>query len=244
MTITQQLFLALLLFTHSTIQCPDEKYCMSCPVPAEGKEQVCTRCENSFYNVAKKGCDTKLQETVSNCKFYDYAGDKVVCTACEYGYALDKAKNACSKCKVDGCAICNDKDICFGCFDKRKLNKDVNTCDSKIKCDLPNCDICMSDMGTISCAQCESGFALNDLNEKKCVQAPSNCYMIDAKDHARCSVCNYGHYITKEGECKSNSSGWWWLWIILLLVALGLIGLFVYVRMRNSQRGTDGYTVV
>jgi hypothetical protein len=240
----QQLLLALLLFTQSTLQCPDEKYCLSCPAPAPGKEQVCTRCESSFYNVAKKSCDSKLEETVGNCKLYDFSGDKVVCTACDYGYSLDRAKNACTKCKVEGCALCSEKDICIGCFDKRNLNRDTNTCDSKITCDLPNCDICMVDGATYSCAQCENNFALNDLLVKKCVQAPANCYMIDSADHARCLVCDYGYYITKDGGCSSNSGGLWWVWILLLLLVLALVGLFVYFRMRNLQRGSDGYTVV
>ena len=249
MTIRPQLLIALLVLTQWTIQCPDEKYCLSCPAPEQGKDQVCTMCENSFFNVAKKECDTYLKETVSNCKTYETRGDKVVCTGCDYGYAVDSEENVCNKCKVEGCALCNIKDVCFGCFDKRMLNIDPRSwgtsCDPKVKCDVPNCDICTSDKDSVSCAQCENNFSVNNLTEKKCVQAPSNCYMIDSRDHARCAICNFGSYITKDGQCKSSSSSsWWWLWVILLLVAIALIGMFVYYRMRDSGRGTDGYTVV
>ena len=224
--------------------CPDEKNCVSCPVPADGSPQICALCENSFYNVASKGCDTNISDSVDHCKYYSHLGDKVVCGTCDYGYFLDATTNKCVACSVDGCAICNTQNMCFGCFDKRRLNRDANSCDKDAKCDQLNCDICMSDNANVRCASCENGFAVTTPEEGKCVQATNNCYQIDTKDHARCVICSFGYYITKDGTCTSDGArGWWWLWLLLIPVAI-LIGFLVYRGVKGRQDSRDVYNTV
>ncbi len=229
-----------LLLLQSTSACPDEKNCLSCPVPATG-DAICTRCENSFLNPATKSCDTEVKESVSNCKLYVQGVDKALCIACDVGYFLNAAKTACTKCGVEGCAICNDINVCSGCFDKRLLNKTTNTCDAKLKCDQLNCSICLDEKGITDCAFCDNNFALSDLVSKKCLQTTPNCFMVEPRDTSKCSICNYGYYISRDGTCKSSSSSYWWLWLILALVAL-LVGFLVFTKIQARNR--DMYAAV
>lgn len=222
------------LLARCTLQCPDEKYCLECPAPKDGSEQICSRCENSFYNSAQKKCDTNIKDSIDHCKFYSHIGEKILCAVCDYGYFLDTSKNQCVGCKVEGCAQCNDSDVCFACFNKRMLNFNNNTCDKDKTCELPNCDVCINDNLVIKCVRCEGKFSLNNLIDRMCVQATSNCYLIDPSDSTKCLTCSYGYYITKDGTCSSNSSNMWWI----LLIAIPVVGLVVYLaysRFKNRD---------
>lgn len=236
-------FFVTLLLAFAAIQaCPDEKYCVSCPAAQPGQDRLCASCENSFLNVDKKICDTTITAKVDNCKSYSKVGDDLKCAVCEKGFYIDVATNACTKCTVDNCAICNKEAMCFGCFNQMKLNRDQNTCDATAKCDVPNCDICISNNGVVTCAYCQNKFALSDPAQGACAAAPDNCFLLDDADNKKCGYCNYGYYITADGTCKSDvSSSWWWLWLILILAVLAVIGFIVYNQFQKNRDAQDIY---
>jgi len=222
------------LLTRRTLQCPDEKYCLECPAPLDGSEQICSRCESSFFNSSLKKCDTNIRDSKENCKFYSRIGERIFCAACDYGYFLDTTKNECVACAVEGCAQCNDSNTCFGCFNKRRVNQNNNTCSSDQTCELPNCNVCINDNSEIRCARCDNNFALSNLLDRKCVKATPNCYVIDPTESSKCLTCSYGFYITPDGACSSNSSSLWWVVLIAIPLVLLLV-YFVYSRFKNQD---------
>jgi hypothetical protein len=229
------------LLARRTLQCPDERNCLSCPVPKSGNERICSRCENSFFNTATKQCDAKVTNAIDHCKFYTKIGERIICSTCDYGYFLDTANNQCTSCKVDGCAICNDSNLCFGCFSKKRLNPNNNTCEKDQTCEVPNCEICVNDNTVVKCAQCEKQFALSSLTDGKCLGATPNCYLIDASDFGKCLTCNYGYFITSDGTCEANAGNMWWILLIVIPIAAAIV-YFVYSKLMRTDDDIDTYT--
>lgn len=232
MTFPNILILTFLLALTSA--CPDEQYCLQCSPKKDTEARVCLECENSFWNTDKKACETSISKTVDHCKGYDKKSDQVTCNNCDAGYFIDGANNACVKCSVDNCALCNTKQVCFGCFNSMKLDVPTNTCLKDQKCEVLNCSICVSDSGKNSCAYCATGFALKG-DTQSCVAAPANCYMVDSDGAKECNACNYGYYIAGDGTCKADGSSWWWLWLVLILLVLAVIGFFVYNHFQKNN---------
>lgn len=230
-TIQTQIILGLLLVAMVS-SCPDEKYCVSCSLSRDGSEHVCKVCENTFYSAKTKGCDLTFTKNNDQCKSYRHTIDGINCVDCELGYYLDNEADNCLKCSVEGCAVCDKLGQCFGCSGKMKLDSKANICSKSEKCPVENCSICQTDNEREICRVCENGFALQDQVNGKCVPAVKDCFLIDSEDQAKCSICNYGFYISSSGTCESNTPSRWYIWIILLLIAVAIGGFLVYKKIQ------------
>lgn len=212
-------FAAVMYFVRSA--CPGDLQCRSCSKDGSS----CDTCVDGFTTT--NGCDINVDK-IANCQNYD---SKNVCSECEWGYAL-KA-NACSGCKVSGCALCDDLDKCNACFNS--ILTDGTSCDSKLpKCGDSNCAICEA---ADVCNSCKNGFAVNSSN--KCETSVNNCLFIDG---GKCKTCQSGYYLTTAFSCETaptRATGHKLLWILVALLIIALIVLIIYFA--TKKRDSDAY---
>jgi len=233
--------MALAFLNTLVLACPDEKNCLQCSAPKEGEDRVCKNCENTFWNPDKKACESNDATKIENCVAFKLSNEKkAYCSQCALGYLVNFKTNTCDKCSVENCAICKGE-VCYGCFNKMGLDRDNNKCISEPKCSVENCDQCVGNSGKDECAQCSSGWSLNN-NSGVCIKGPSNCWQVADEKATDCQVCNHGYYIAADGTCKSNEGGRsWWLWLVLILIVLGVVGFFVYNHFQKNADDRDNY---
>jgi len=184
------------------LACPDEHFCQAC-LREYGRNR-CVACDQGFYNPLKGGCDFDSSSIVPFCQHYTIMKNKVVCFFCKMGHMLDVNQNACVKCEADNCAMCKSPDTCIGCFGNMKLDIETNTCIPNLKCNLSNCEVCISDIAPSICGLCVDGFALNIPADTRCVPAPSHCYIADFENAGKCRNCKPGYFITSDRTCLQS----------------------------------------
>jgi hypothetical protein len=236
--------LTLLVLAGLTAGCPDEANCTQCSI--QDNKPYCKICENSFYNVQKNACDSEIAQRVDHCKSYDMLSDHVGCMSCEVGYT--GSETGCVRCTTENCAICNDEQICSGCFNSMKVIFDFdhphkNTCSTTEKCPDANCDICRTGSNGTTCAICKPGF-VRELKNSSCVAGPANCFDIENEGDQKCLRCIWGFHITADGSCKQNpapepESHFPWLWVLAFMVLVALAGVGGYIYYFKNQSTGD-----
>jgi hypothetical protein len=240
-------FLVLYLLTQGAFLCPDEEDCRYCYKDVSD-QYICGLCENSFYDPDGKMCSKKFDAIVEDCQLYeqDPVTKKTYCQSCNLGFRLSDNKS-CKRCSTDGCAKCEENDICTACFDRRFPDDKNNICKKEVQCDLPNCDICLQRDGHIKCEACHQGFALNNLQERLCAMSNEGCYLIDSIDSTKCLACQPGYFVTKDRTCTPNSRhNMLLVAIIVFFLSILLVGsgYFFYQRSKSNQARIEIYNSI
>lgn len=238
--------LTLVLLATLMTSCPGQKNCAHCKYFQ--KTSYCGKCFNSVYSRSNRGCDDS-QAHIKNCVEYVEIGYPK-CLRCEFGFGLD-SQNLCHPCQINGCAICNESpNKCTSCYGG-KVGKD--TCQFEIPelCKDMNCDVC--DQSSDICQMCKPGFSLN--NDLLCVEGMTGCQILADGKKNRCFLCNYSHYLNKDGICLLNSeydypfykSFYFWLFVlaIILITVLAQVyfNKFQEKRMSTLETFNGGVTL-
>ena len=228
--------LGLLVLCQLTTSCPNQKNCASCKYFDE--KSFCGKCFNSIYSRKSQYCEEAF--TIPNCVEY-VENQFAECLRCEYGYGLDTQKQ-CQKCKQENCAICNYQlDKCTSYFGGNVVNaQETEQVQVLSPCSDKNCDICDHKYGF--CLKCKASFSLD--SNLVCQKGLEGCQILHNNNPDQCLVCDYTHYINKEGKCLKNSdisypfykSFIFWLVILLVLIIFVLIQLSkIHFKSRRSS---------
>jgi hypothetical protein len=226
-------FLTPFLLLSALICCPDEKYCLSCS--SFDDKKFCSMCSDAYFDVQANVCSTTNLLAVDNCILYIKLDDQIACFGCKMGYFKNE-KGACVACPVDECAVCDNGKTCEACFNSRKLNKDLNTCEAEKQCSLENCSVCATDSHNEEvCYMCANGYAENPHTNKQCVESTDNCMIADPEDLSKCGWCRPGFFITGKGKCVANEEGASFLFYFIIIAVLAGVGVFVYNRFLKKN---------
>ena len=206
--------LTLIFLTISVFSCPDEIGCMSCKAEVSRLINVCKFCARGFVNEFGK-CDFGSFDPIPNCLHYEKTKQengqtRVTCKKCEFGF--NSNGTSCVSCSVPGCALCDQPDVCNGCFDGKKLiiDKDSSpqfTCSQNELNEINDCDVSYKNPekpDEVFCKYCFNGFA-TDYSEKTCF--PSKvvyCEKFENKNDNKCDICGSDFHVTKTGACRIN----------------------------------------
>jgi len=218
------------LLAASVLSCNNQKNCAACQRLSTGT--FCGKCYNTFYNRTTKRCEVP-SHPISNCVEYSET-DASICRRCEFGFGLN-ALNQCEKCKVDGCARCDDKiDLCQSCYQGTLPLE--NTCPKEpiTKCADPLCDVC--DLTGNLCFACSSGHSLDI--KLKCGQGIEGCQLFSNETN-RCILCHYDYFINDDGVCTKNadhregllSNLFFWLSLVTIIA----ICVLVYINVIQKK---------
>ena len=157
------------------LQCP--KGCHECNLTADGEVQ-CTLCTRTPLDPATGQC----QEACStpNCNVCLPDGEPAACQECEDGYGLVGDK--CEKCKVEGCASCDDDAaVCATCVG----NATAVNGTACVACPA-GCEACDDPS---RCTYCGEGDLTWDATQAKCVPCNADGCELCADDTAdKCQV--------------------------------------------------------
>ena len=104
----------------------------------EGKV-TCLSCEIGYHRTD----DNKCENCIENCNHCRNGK----CIVCKHGYFYDEQKDACQKCELSHCKVCESPDVCSDCEAGYFFNKETKQCErcaeNCLKC-ADNADNCLS----------------------------------------------------------------------------------------------------
>lgn len=205
----------------------------------------CGLCEYSLLHPKSGECDIKLSQKVPNCRFYSDLESEVYCIECELGYYLDTDQNICIKCPLSNCAICRGKDRCFGCAPGYELSVDGKSCVKGGKCKTENCEVCYRDQFSDVCKVCKTGFSLNSLTHRQCLQSVPNCSILNEYDPKKCSECAAGYVATTAFTCVkfsfARSALWAWSIVPISVIFLALLVYWKHRKLGKNELATEPF---
>ncbi len=211
--------IALFLLCQIAMACPDEKNCMYCLEGSSHEQNMCLVCQNSFFDINIRKCNTNLPIAVPNCfNYYPPIEQRGICVSCNIGYEVNETHDSCIKCTDENCALCKGK-TCIACLNGF-LTREDGSCDTNSKCQAQNCSICEGNNPNL-CVLCSPGY-VGVTNPAECVKGPSNCLSMRNRGDTKCGVCSFGYYILSDGSCKSDVE----INRISIDVGQGVFGLF------------------
>lgn len=240
--------------------CPEDPLCLSCQEIKSFEKSPnteCTYCQYSFYDKKNDLCNKKISQRVDECESYKLVGDQTVCSVCQLGFTLDSEKNQCVKCQIPNCISCNKEQKCNACIGGLIPVEDSSVKTLGHKCSKPdennqpqpNCLVTHGMEFKNKCFQCANGFALDSMENKKCVKSVNRCYLIDSSNDKKCNVCWSSHFIKEDGTCeKHNSLSYMWIFAIIVPVCSSLfiyaIKSFCMSKDRKNEDEEHGYQKV
>ena len=220
-------------FIISTLSCPNDPHCLSCQKVSalkNSKENTCNYCQYSFFDESTGFCDTKIAERVDECESYKVENSKTLCAKCQLGFVLNSVKNKCEKCEVQNCINCNSEQTCLACLGgliPEPLPEIVDGLNSKCGTGKNPDETCLVPHGMDlknKCWRCVQGYALNNMEDKKCVPSTDNCQVANSTNTKMCLECISSHFIKDDYTCeKHNSLSYFWVLAICVPVIGSLL---------------------
>ncbi|KAL4507650.1 hypothetical protein ABPG73_012338 [Tetrahymena malaccensis] len=176
------------------------------------QKNSCLKCKDGYYinsNNACSPCPTgcltcQSQQSCQTCdqaNSYYFSQSSQVCNQCNISQGYSIIQQTCLKC-FDGCSQCKGplQQDCLACEDSYYLQKDSNSCQKILNCDI---------ISGNTCKQCSKGYYLN--SNQQCVSCSKGC--LNCKSGQSCLECDKvnNYYLQQSsGICQlcSTSQGY------------------------------------
>ena len=224
------------LLTLITLSCPNEMFCRQCEFKEDSN--ICKSCSEAVFDLKTEKC-VPVTDNFPHCIEFNKTNNLISCSRCIYGFRLNN-KNECEPCDIKECAVCQtDKQSCDICLNSKTFDTDKQECSSKKRCEIDDCQMCDKNA---RCIKCQSGSSFD--KNGKCKTFKPNCLYINPERTIECLTCDFGYYITNDGDCLPNvhkGTHWiikilFWLFVLGGFIAIGYLFYNKYKEKKEMAR--------